>query len=100
MTVRLTRGAEADLVAISNHIAQDDPRRALSFIRELRARCEDLRNAPNRFPLAERYERSGVRRRLYRRYLIFYRIDPEAVTILHILNGAQDYAAILSSEDD
>jgi toxin ParE1/3/4 len=42
-----------------------------------------------------RYEALGVRRRGHGRYLIFYRVDPNAVVIVHVLHGAQDYEEIL-----
>lgn len=47
------------------------------------------------FPLVPRYEHTGVRRRPHGDYLIFYRVGADTVDILHILNGAQNYEAIL-----
>jgi plasmid stabilization system protein ParE len=49
--VRLAGEAEADLEAIGDRIAQDDPARAASFVRELRKRCLGLGRFPKRFPL-------------------------------------------------
>ncbi|WP_183926550.1 type II toxin-antitoxin system RelE/ParE family toxin [Sphingomonas sp. BK069] len=39
-----------------------------------------------------RFERQGVQHLVRGDYLVFYRVDPEAVTILTILHGAMDYA--------
>ncbi|WP_258889806.1 type II toxin-antitoxin system RelE/ParE family toxin [Sphingomonas sp. SUN019] len=42
-----------------------------------------------------RYEHQGIRRCLHGKYLIFYRIEDDAVAILHVLHGSRDYTAIL-----
>ena len=42
-----------------------------------------------------RFEGSGVRHRVVGNYLIFYRVDPARVAILHVLHGAMDYAGLL-----
>lgn len=95
MTVHLSYEAIADLERIADYIAQDNPRRALSFVQELRDRCLGLENMPEVYPLVPRYEKYGVRRRVHGNYLIFYRVDAEQVTVLHVLSSAMDYAAIL-----
>jgi toxin ParE1/3/4 len=95
MIVELTAEAERDLEAIGDYIARDNPARALSFIQELRGKCLALADMPERFPLVPRYEALGGRRRGHGNYLIFYRVDPNAVVIVHVLHGAQDYAEIL-----
>ena len=95
MIVHLSAEAEYDLEMIGDHIARDNPVRALSFLQELRAKCLGLAEMPERFPLVPRFETSGVRRRGHGDYLIFYRVEAEKVVILHILHGAQDYSTIL-----
>lgn len=95
MIVELTAAAEADLESIGDHIARDNPARALSFVRELARSCVDLADMPEAWPVVPRYERYGIRRRVHGRYLIFYRIGADKVTVLHILNGAMDVEAIL-----
>jgi toxin ParE1/3/4 len=95
MIVVLTAAAEADLEAIGDWIAADNPNRALSFIEELHRCCQTLGTAPRRYPLVPRYKAVGIRRRVHRDYLIFYRISGKTVEILHILHGAQDYEVIL-----
>jgi len=98
MIVRLTDEAERDLEAIGDHIARDNPERALSFIGELREACLGLADFPNRFPRVPRYETQGVRHRVHGDYLIFYRAGAEEVVVLHVLHGAMDYAEILFRE--
>jgi len=99
MRVEISAEAQQDLEAIGDHIARANPVRALSFLRELRAKCLALGDMPRRFPLVDRYERLGIRRSVHGNYLIFYRVEPERVVVLHILHGAMDHAAILSSGD-
>ncbi|WP_109366661.1 type II toxin-antitoxin system RelE/ParE family toxin [Ochrobactrum soli] len=95
MIVEFTREAEGDLEQIADYIAQDNPRRALSFLQELRNTCEKLADNPLAFPLVPRYESQRIRRHVYGNYLIFYRADETRIVILHVFNGAMDYAAHL-----
>lgn len=97
MIVVLTAEAESDLESIGDYIAQDNPGRALSFIRDLREQCEALAEFPNRFPLVPRYEAKGVRRRMFGNYAIFYRTDADRVVVLHVLHSARDHEAILAA---
>lgn len=98
MIVEFSAEAESDLEQIADYIAGDNPQRALSFVQELRQKCEALAYAPLAFPAVPRYENHDVRRRVYGNYLIFYRAEAHRVVILHILNGAMDYAALLFDE--
>ncbi|MBP1859175.1 type II toxin-antitoxin system RelE/ParE family toxin [Rhizobium herbae] len=98
MIVVFTDAAEADIEHIADYISHDNPGRAVVFVRELIDRCERLAQSPYAFPLVPRYANTGVRRRPYRGYLIFYAVGADRVEILHILNGVQDYEAILFPE--
>lgn len=95
MRVRLTPKARADLEGIGGYIARDNPRRARSFVKELAATAHGIGRSPYGFQFVERYEASGIRRRPFGAYLIFYRIKNDQVEIIHILHGARDYMAIL-----
>ena len=99
MIVRLTAAAESDLEQIADYIAQDNPKRALSFVLALRDKCLSLADAPYGFPLVTRYERHGIRRRVYGNYLIFYRVDGDYISVIHVLHGARDFAALLLDGD-
>ena len=55
MKVLLTTEAEGDLERIGDYIALDNPRRALSFVLELRDACMSLANLHLAFPLVSRY---------------------------------------------
>lgn len=95
MKVVFTDKARSDLENIGDYIAQDNPSRARTFVQELIAKARALGDAPEASPLVPRYEHSGVRRRVHGAYLIFYRVEAERVVVIHILNGAQDYEALL-----
>lgn len=95
MIVRLSSEAERDLETIADRIAADDPARAVRFIRDLREKCLGLADFPERFSMVPRYEDHGIRHRGHGNYLIFYRVEAGNVTVLHILHGAMDYAALL-----
>lgn len=95
MNVVLAATAEADLEAIGDYIARDNPARAISFVRELREACLRLSEAPRAFPLVPRHESTGVRRRVHGNYLIFYRLGAHCVEIIHVLHGAMDYEPLL-----
>lgn len=95
MNVVLTAEAAGDLDRIASYIAAENPARALSFVLELRQRCEGLAHTPKAFPVLARYEHSGVRRLVHGNYLIFYVVGETDIAILHILHGAMDYEAVL-----
>jgi plasmid stabilization system protein ParE len=99
MRVVLSGHAKTDLHEIAFYIARHDKRRALSFVRELRQKAKEIAEMPRAFPVVPRYERHGIRRRVYRNYLIFYRIEPGRILVLHILHGARDYEAILGPDE-
>lgn len=108
MIVVVSDEAEADLERIADHIAKDNPARALTFIMELRESCENLAVMATAFPLVPRYEHADIRRRIYGSYLIFYRVgqsdlqsdiqDNLKIEILRILHGAMNYEPLLFPE--
>ncbi len=96
MKVRLASEARRDLTAIGDHIAQDNPFRARSFVIELMDTCVRLADMPLGFPLVARYEKQGIRRRVHGNYQIFYRVDGKLIFVIRILHGARDYEPLLS----
>lgn len=92
MNVQIATEAEDDLERIGDYIAQDNPRRALSFIAELRDKCIGLGEMYEAFPLVPRY---GLRRRVHGNYVIFYKVETDRIVVIHVLHGAMDYSAIL-----
>ncbi|HTH49452.1 MAG TPA: type II toxin-antitoxin system RelE/ParE family toxin [Candidatus Limnocylindria bacterium] len=95
MKIVFSEAAETDLEEIGDYIAQDNACRALTFVRELRVRAQDISSMPQAFPRVPRYEHLGIRRRQYGNYLIFCRVDEARISIIRILHGAPDYEAPL-----
>ncbi len=89
MKAILSPAAESDLEAIGDYIAMDNPRRAVSFIREMRARFEGIAAAPRSAPLRENIG-PGIRVAPHGSYLIFYRIADDGIRIERVLHGARD----------
>ncbi|MFJ6327466.1 MULTISPECIES: type II toxin-antitoxin system RelE/ParE family toxin [unclassified Rhizobium] len=87
MILAFSNEAENDLEQIADQIARDTPRRTLSFVRELRSKCEDLIDSPDGFAFVPRHERHGIRRRVHGNYLIFYRVESANVASIPILHG-------------
>jgi toxin ParE1/3/4 len=81
--------AQSDLMDIATFIAQDNPKRALTFVEELESKCEALSRAPgigtSRAELGE-----GIRVLPHGRYLIFYRDAKNQLRIERILHGSRD----------
>ena len=98
MIVVITAGAEADLEQEATYVAEQSSNAALALIRELRQRCDSLAEAPRAYPLVPRYEHSGIRRRPFCRFLIFYRVGKDSIEVIHVLYGARDYEPLLFPE--
>ena len=80
--------AESDLEAIGDYIARDNPRRALTFIQELRRRCEQIADMPRAAALRPELG-AGVRVVTFGRYLICYAERDGQVVIERIVHGAR-----------
>ena len=95
MIVDFSDAAEADLEAIGDYIALDSPRRAGTFLKELRSACKKIGDMPRGYQLVPRHEATGIRRSVHGKYLIFYHVISGRIEILHILHGAMDIEAML-----
>jgi toxin ParE1/3/4 len=88
--------AEFDLEEIGDYIARDNPSRAVSFVREIRACCDKIAYNPEAAPL--RHDLGEViRMAIFGRYLIFYTADSESVRIERILHGARNIPALFDA---
>ncbi len=99
MKVVLTDEAIANLIAIGRYVSKDNPSRALTFVAELENKCQRIGTMPKAFPLIVGREKEGIRRRVHGNYLIFYWVKKNTVEVLHVLNGAMDYEAILFPDE-
>jgi toxin ParE1/3/4 len=85
---RLRPKAIADIEAIGDHIAVDNPVRAVSFIDQLLALCTRIAEQPRAFQRRDDLA-PGLRQAVHRRYLILFTVDREGVVIERIVHGAR-----------
>ena len=97
MRLAFTPLAEQDLEAIADYIAADNPVRALSFVRELRAQCQRISLNPPGYRLRSELG-DGIRSCAHGHYVIFFDSDPDAVVIVRILHGARDVPAAFGAD--
>ena len=95
--VWLSTEAIQNIAAIGDEMSQYSPRRAAKFTDDIGIEFERLREMPDRIAKVRRHE--NLRRKVFGKYLIFYRVSETAVDIVHVIHGAMDYEAILFSED-
>lgn len=93
MSVVFSRGCENDLEQIADHIAKDNPRRALSFVRELRLAARALALDPESRPKATFDPR--IRRSVYGAYNLYYAVLPGELRFLAIIHGSRADDAVL-----
>jgi toxin ParE1/3/4 len=86
----LSTFAELDLEEIADYIARDNPRRALSYIGEIREHCRNIVTFPEAAPLREEFG-PGIRVIPFGRYLVFYTAHPGTVRIERILFRARQH---------
>ena len=84
--------AEADLREIGDYIAQDNPRRAESFVDELLAHGDKIAAMPTVYVTRQDLV-PGLRACAHQRYIIFFRTIGTRVRIERILHGARDVDA-------
>lgn len=90
MQVIVSDLAAADIEAIADFIALDNPQRAASFARELGEACLGLADGPFRFAQLEDYAHRRYRRRIHGRYAIIYRVDGDDVIIVRVLSSLME----------
>lgn len=98
MKVIFSARAREGLAEIGDFIAQDSPRQARIFVNKLRAKAIQIGRTPRAYPLLPHHKDRGIRRRAYKNYLIFYRIDDNQVSIVHILHASRDFEAVLGRD--
>jgi toxin ParE1/3/4 len=89
--------AEQDLESIGDHIAEDNPARAVTFVLELRNQCQRIVRNPLGY--RERPELGeGLRSCAYGNYVIFFEVELNEVAIIRILHGARNLPAIFGGD--
>ena len=98
MRVELSSFIEDDLDTIADYIAQDNPTRALSFIREIRVQIRAVGQNPLLYRLRPELG-EDARMALVGRYVILFRILGDIVRIERILYGGRNLFALFQQED-
>ncbi|PCH81367.1 MAG: hypothetical protein COB90_05150 [Hyphomicrobiales bacterium] len=96
MRIEFAPLAASDLEHIGDHIAHDNPQKAVGFIRELQSRCLDLQH----FPTAARsIPAFGPDARIlpFRNYLILYTFKDYQIRIERIVHGSRDLVSIIKN---
>ncbi|MDP1607564.1 MAG: type II toxin-antitoxin system RelE/ParE family toxin [Rhodocyclaceae bacterium] len=92
MQVIFSSLAERDLEEIGDYIARSNPRRALSFVIELRRQCTKIATAPQAYrPRSELGD--GIRSCAHGNYVIFFQESRTTLGIVRILHGSMDIEA-------
>jgi len=87
-----TSQSKKDLNKIGLHIAQDNPRQAVNFLRALREQCKKISEAPKAYrPRPELGK--GLRSCAFGNYVVFFFEEPGLVRIVRVLHGAMDIEA-------
>jgi toxin ParE1/3/4 len=97
MRLEFSRFVESDLEAIADYIAQDNPKRAVSFIREIRERIRAVGKNPLIYRLRSELG-NDARMAVMGRYVILFRVVGEIVRIERVVYGGRDLLALLEQE--
>jgi plasmid stabilization system protein ParE len=98
MRVELSGLIENDLDTIADYIAQDNPTRAVTFLREIRAQILAIGQNPLLYQLRPEIG-EGARMTVVGRYVILFRVIPDAVKIERVVYGGRDLLALLQEEE-
>jgi toxin ParE1/3/4 len=93
MRVQLSRFVESDLEIIADYIAQDNPARAITFIRELREKLREIGKGPFHCQLRPEIG-EGARVAVIGQYVILFRVIDQIVRIERIVYGGRDLPAL------
>lgn len=99
--LRLNPLVISDILAIKAYIAEDNPVAAMQMGTTIYSRIDGLTDFPG-IGTSLRTKtniKTDYRFLVCNSYLIFYKIEGEFVSVYRVLNGVQDYLAILFAED-
>jgi len=85
---------EGDLVAIADYIAQDNPRRAVEFIQEIREEIRQIGKNPLLYRLRPEIGEEA-RLAIVGRYVILFRVRRKIVRIERVVFGGRDLPLLL-----
>jgi plasmid stabilization system protein ParE len=92
--LEFSRFIEGDLDDIADFIAQDNPLRAVTFIKDIRAKFDDIQRDPLIYQLRPEIG-EAARMATVGNYAILYRIIGDVVRIERVTYGNRDLPGIL-----
>ncbi|MGA7077454.1 MAG: type II toxin-antitoxin system RelE/ParE family toxin [Terriglobales bacterium] len=98
MRVEFSSFVEGDLDVIADYIAQDNPTRALSFLREIGAQIHTLGKNPLLYQLRPEIG-EGARMAMVGRYVILFRTMTKSIRIERVVYGGRDLVALFRQEE-
>lgn len=87
--LELSPFVEGDLDQMAAYIARDNPRRAVSFIQEIRVKFRDIQRAPLLYQLRPDIG-EPARMATVGHYAILFRLTGDAVRIERVVHGSRD----------
>jgi plasmid stabilization system protein ParE len=97
MRVEFSSFVEGDLDAIADYIAQDNPPRAVSFLREIGEQIRSVGKNPLLYQLRPEIG-EGARMAIVGRYVILFRKIGDTVRIERVVYGGRDLLALFPQE--
>jgi len=92
--LELSGFVESDLDDIAAYIAQDNPLRAVTFIREIRATFRTIQSTPHMYQLRPDIG-DEARLATVGRYVILFRVGNDTVRIERVVYGGRDLPTAL-----
>lgn len=96
--VRWSLTASDDLQQIEDFIARDSLLHAINFVDRLVESAGKLQKSPQIGRVVPEFGRSDLREVLFRGYRLVYLLKDGAVTILRVVHGARNLAALAERE--
>ncbi|MDO8812455.1 MAG: type II toxin-antitoxin system RelE/ParE family toxin [Gallionella sp.] len=94
MQLQFSRFVESDLDDIADFIAQDNPHRAVSFIKEIRSKFSEIQNNPLAYQLRPDIG-DEARMATIGNYAILFRVVADSVRIERVAYGNRDLPSVL-----
>lgn len=94
MQLKLSRFIEGDLDDVASFIAQDNPRRAVTFIKEIRTKFSEIQLTPLTFQLRPDIG-DEARMATLGNYAILFRIIGDVVRIERVVYGGRDLPGVI-----
>jgi toxin ParE1/3/4 len=92
-----TRQSREDVIEIWEYIARDSALAADKLLRKFDETVRRLSEQPLIGAAQDKY-RSGLRSFPVGKYVIFYEVDSDGITIIRVLHGARDWPRIIDDE--